>query len=285
MLEWTSSHDQHMPGGLARIAVHELMLTCTSGIAGPVVLMRLRKLGLEKPGRRQYRLVRIEEGEGQRRDTSRRASGSARGRRRGASSSEAWDSVAPGWSIHQDEGSGVTGSSHIGINPASAAFDIDIRPSVTQVLLRPLERDMQKVMPDPSEFELLWSSSFGSSADLHFRTELTPRLHSVCATLARHYFHVVAKGHGKIYFAAKETYGSSEDLVSTYRAGYTTSRRGYSDSEMSKYSLCLGELRLAKTGVRCDLRCDGPLRLYADEIEKLLRMYHHVKGSVEKHGV
>ena len=73
--------------------------------------------------------------------------------------------------------------------------------------------------------------------------------------------------------------------MSTYRAGYTTSRQGYSDQEMSKYSLCLGELRLAQAGMRCDLRCDGPLRLYAEEIEKIMRANHHVTGNVEKHGV
>ena len=47
----------------------------------------------------------------------------------------------------------------------------------------------------------------------------------------------------------------------------------------------VGELRLAQTGMRCDIRCDGPLRLYADEIEKILRANHYVTGNVEKHGV
>ena len=290
VLEWTSSHDQHMAGGLARIVVLELLLTCASGVAGPVLLVRLQKLAREKPGKRQYSLVaRMEEGQGRHHEKSWRASHSTHSRRRGApSSSQGWDGVAPRWSARQGGAAAAETTEHMRAE-GSAAFeafdDDDERPVITQVLLRPLERSMQKVMPDPSEFEVLWSSSFGSSADLHFRTALTPRLHSVCATLAYHGFHVVAKGQGKIYFAAKETYTGSDDLVATYRAGYTTSRRGYSDDEMSKYSLCLGELRLAKTGMRCDLRCDGPLLLYANEIENLLRMNHHVKGHVEKHGV
>lgn len=282
---WLNSHNQHMPGGLVRIAVIELILASASCVAGPVVFIRLRKLRREKPQKRQYRLVSLEEGQGtnlfQARDRS-SGFGQRRQIRSRHEASHHWSSITP--NPGQEEAV-VMPESHTEDQADTSTTVFDTRPAITQVLLRPLEMEIAKVMQNPSEFEVLWSSSFGSSADMHFRTALTPRLHSVCATLSKHGFHVIAKGQGKIFFAARETFATRSDLVSTHRAGYTTSRKGYSDDEITKYSLCLGELRLAQTGMRCDLRCDGPLRLYANEIEKLLRTHHHVTGVVEKHGV
>ena len=201
VVEWASSQDQHMAGGLGRIVVLELLLSGVSSIVGPMLYLRLRRLRREKPGRRQYRLIHMEEGRhGEPWQTAHRT----RRRRRKTPSTLSWDGVAPGWSSADAPAS--TKPQSIG-GDASAAFDrdIDTRPSITQVLLRPLEKDMQKVMPHPSEFEMLWSSSFGSSADLHFSTALTPRLHSVCKTLSAHWFHVVAKGKGRYTLPPKRT--------------------------------------------------------------------------------
>lgn len=176
------------------------------------------------------------------------------------------------------------------IRTPSATFGLNQKQETQEyrVVLRPLS----PIAPiTPSMFENMWSTRWGSSTTVLYKTTLRPNTPSICESMEERNMHVVAKGSDQIYFCVQEVAYNLK--TQTPGTGYSTARRSVDSSSVaaSAWSVSPGhetspliicELKiLSKEEIWIELRTDDDstlniVQLYIQLFETMLRKEHGV---------